>query len=166
MFDYFLLCYLTIFSSRRWFCSRCGGTPVIRIRILRQYFAQFTVFTFHSLHSSIPYLSVQALKFFHISSYNLPTGTLYSVLNLSFCTSCVKLASIISEREGSRAKSEPVPLTNGSGSRRPKNMRILRIRIPNTARRTSERELKTQIFELQWNRDQNKVSIQGRRNTS
>jgi hypothetical protein len=31
-----------------------------------------------------------------------------------------------------RKRKDPEPLTNGSGSWRPKNMRILRIRIPNT----------------------------------
>ncbi len=38
---------------------------------------------------------------------------------------------IYKKREGSGARS--VPLTNGSESGRPKNMRILRIRIPNTS---------------------------------
>ncbi len=36
------------------------------------------------------------------------------------------------KREGSGAGSWSVPLTNGSGSRRPKNLRILRIQIPKT----------------------------------
>jgi hypothetical protein len=39
---------------------------------------------------------------------------------------------IYEKREGSRAGSGSVPLTNGSASGRPKNMRILRTRIPNT----------------------------------
>jgi hypothetical protein len=33
----------------------------------------------HSTVFTLPYLSVHALKFFHIFSYNLPTGTLFSV---------------------------------------------------------------------------------------
>jgi hypothetical protein len=45
---------------------------------------------------------------------------------------------IYEKREGAGAGSKSVPLMNGSGSGRPKNMRILRIRflirIPNTAR--------------------------------
>jgi hypothetical protein len=42
------------------------------------------------------------------------------------------IISVSPPREGSRAGSGSVPLTKGSGSRRPKNMGILRIRIPNT----------------------------------
>ncbi len=40
------------------------------------------------------------------------------------------LKTFMRKREGSRSGSGP--LTNGSGSASPKNMRILRIRIPNT----------------------------------
>jgi hypothetical protein len=39
--------------------------------------------------------------------------------------------------EGSRAGSGSIPLTNGSGSRRLKNMWIRRIRIRNTVRKTA-----------------------------
>jgi hypothetical protein len=57
------------------------------------------------------------------------------------------------KREGSGARSEPVPLINGSGSGRPKNMRILRnllirIRIPNTG---LERPLRDHIGIFYYN---------------
>jgi hypothetical protein len=42
--------------------------------------------------------------------------------------------NIAEKKEGSGAGSEAVPLTNGYGSGRPKNMRILRFRIPNTGK--------------------------------
>ncbi len=76
----------------------------------------------------------------HIFSYNLSTGTSSSVLNYFFvkilcknlfCQALFQYAQhIYGKREGSGARSGSVPLTNGSGSRRPKNMRI---RIPHNA---------------------------------
>jgi hypothetical protein len=42
------------------------------------------------------------------------------------------IISVSPLREGSGAGFGSVPLTKGSGSRRPKNLGILRIRIPNT----------------------------------
>ncbi len=84
------------------------------------------------------------LNYFHIFfSYNLPTGTLSSVLKIKiFCKIFILQALFQSaqhtneKREGSKAGfgagSGSVHLTNGSVSWRPKNMRILRIRIPNT----------------------------------
>jgi hypothetical protein len=41
---------------------------------------------------------------------------------------------VYEKKEGSGAGPGSVPLTNGSGSGRPKNMRILRFRIPNTGK--------------------------------
>jgi hypothetical protein len=46
---------------------------------------------------------------------------------------------IYEKRERSEAGSGSVPLTNGSGARRPKNMSIRWIRIPNTVRNTKEK---------------------------
>jgi hypothetical protein len=58
---------------------------------------------------------------------------------LEFCVKILPVLQILfqsaqhiyEKREGSGSVSSAVLLTNGSGSWRPKNMRILRIRIPN-----------------------------------
>ncbi len=80
---------------------------------------------------------MQKKIFFHIFSYNLPAGTLSSVLKTLFfakilfkillCQNLFQSAQHLYEK---REGSGPIPLTSGSGSGRPKNMRI---RIPNTA---------------------------------
>ncbi len=77
-------------------------------------------------------------------SYSVPTGTLYSVLKiLFFAKICVKILlcrhyfSLLNTfmRKGKDPKPylDPYLWLYGSGSGRPKNMLILRIRIPNTA---------------------------------
>jgi hypothetical protein len=64
---------------------------------------------------------------FTFFSHNLPTGT-SSCVKMLFCRHFFQSAQHIYEkREGSGVGS--APLTNESGSGRPKNMRILRIRI-------------------------------------
>jgi hypothetical protein len=82
--------------------------------------------------------------FFHIFSYNLPTGTLSSVkinVFLKFCVKILFCKHYISplntfmkngkdpdpdpELDGSGSRAGSVPLTDGSGSGRPKSMRIL-----------------------------------------
>jgi hypothetical protein len=87
---------------------------------------------------------VQKNYFFLIFFLYLPTGTSYSVLKIYFllqffvkiifCQALFQSAQDIYEkREGSGSGagfgSRSAPLINGSGSGRPKNMRILRIRI-------------------------------------
>jgi hypothetical protein len=71
---------------------------------------------------------------FSIFFSDLPTGTLSSLLKINFFAKILRknpvLQALFHKREGSGAGS--VTLTNGSGSWRPRNMRILRIRIPNT----------------------------------
>ncbi len=80
-------------------------------------------------------------KFFSYFFYNLPSSTLSSVLTIDLLKFCVNILfckhtfqaaqHLYEKREGSGAGS--VPLTSVSGSGRFINMRILRIRIPNTA---------------------------------
>ncbi len=70
------------------------------------------------------------IYFFIVFSYNLLAGTLSSVLKnfnflLKFCLLQALFQSaqhLYEKREGSGSRS--IPLTNGSGSGRPKNMRI------------------------------------------
>ncbi len=70
-------------------------------------------------------------------SYNLPAGNPYlrSLIfcfkdkffaNILFCNNFFSPLKTYEERKGSGAGAESVSLTNGSGSRRPKTMRILR----------------------------------------
>jgi hypothetical protein len=84
--------------------------------------------------------------FSYFFSYSLPAGTLSSFLKYNFLLKCCitilfckpyfSLRHHYEKREESG--SESIRLTNGSGSGRPKNMRILRIRIPNTGSHSNE----------------------------
>ncbi len=88
------------------------------------------------------FTAAKKLFLFHIFSFNLPTGILSSVLKFFFfllkmlCKNfilqalCQSAQHIYEKREGSRS----VPLTNGTGSVRPKDMRIRR---PNTGPKNS-----------------------------
>jgi hypothetical protein len=101
---------------------------------------------------------VQKINFFIFFSYNLPAGTLSSVLKINFfakvvCKNFILQAlfqsqHLFEKREGSGAGSGSVPLTNGfgSGSGRPKNMRI-QIRILNTAFEDRD-EISVKLFQL------------------
>ncbi len=85
-------------------------------------------------------LKMQKKKFPLFFSYNLPTGTLSLVLKfnflLKFCTKILFFQALFQYAQQffeNREGSVSIPLTNGSGSGRPKSMRILRIWIPNIA---------------------------------
>jgi hypothetical protein len=88
-------------------------------------------------------------------SYNLPAGTLSSVLKIKFFAkkkilkaSYQSAQHLYGKREGSGAGSGSIPLTNGSGSGRPKNMWIRWIRIRNTTRNhTTRSPNKNDIFQ-------------------
>jgi hypothetical protein len=76
--------------------------------------------------------------FFIFCSYNLPTGKhlqskklnllLKFCIKILFCGIVIVRSTHLREKEGSGS----IYPNNGSGSGRPKNVRILRIRIPNT----------------------------------
>jgi hypothetical protein len=84
---------------------------------------------------------MQIFIFSHFFLITYPEAQIFS-LKLTFAKIFMLkfyFASIIYEkREGSGAGS--IPLTYGSGSGRPENMLILRIRIPNTAYRYPEKK--------------------------
>jgi hypothetical protein len=88
------------------------------------------------------FIDFKDAKNIFIFFYNLSTGTSSSDQKILFfskflCKNFILQAlfqssqHIYEKREGSGSGS--LPMTNGSGSRRSKNMQILRIRIPNTA---------------------------------
>ncbi len=96
---------------------------------------------YHWLIDPTPFFE-DLMIFLIFFSYSLPTGTSSSISKINFLPKfCIKILfcqalfqsaqDIYWKREGAGSGSGSVPLTNGSGSGRAKNMRILRIRIPN-----------------------------------
>ncbi len=109
------------------------GRIWIRIRT-SDYWIQLRI----RLFSSVTLRMQKKVFFFIFFSYNLPAGILSSVLKIQFfaqklCKNFILKALFQSAQhlyeERERSRSGSIPLTNGSGFGRPKNMQI---RISNT----------------------------------